>query len=78
VGRADAEKRIEGAALRSEVCAVVAHGRLDRFVNWVYFIRHFFPPGRKPTDIITRGEALEWMYFDIVFEMIAPGDGRNE
>jgi hypothetical protein len=61
--------------LQMAVCWVVVHGDIDRFVNWVYFIRHFFPEGRTLVDLCGGYDVSAWSYFEDVFRSIP---GLNE
>jgi hypothetical protein len=63
--------------LRMAISWIVVHQDIGRFINWVYFMAHFFPAGAKLVDIVGGLDAENWHYFREVFELI-PADYTQE
>jgi hypothetical protein len=60
--------------MQMAICWIVTHGDIDRFINWVYFMGHFFPQRKNLVDIIGGLGPKNWHYFEDVFRLIrTPG-----
>jgi hypothetical protein len=68
------DKHEHEAGMQMAICWIVTHEDIDRFINWVYFMGHFFPQEKRLVDIIGGLDPGNWHYFVDVFALIhTPG-----